>query len=458
MVRIFHCIAKLAPIVRSKGVSLPSVSGLTQGLSLRRNFLWTLAGNTVYAGCQWGMLIILAKLGSPEVVGQFTFALAVTAPVLMLTNLQLRAVQATDARLEYHFGHYLTLRLLTIVAALLIIDGITGLGSYCWDTKLIILTVGLAKAIEAISDVYYGLFQQQERLDLFATSIIIKGIISITALAFILYLTKSLILSILGLAVAWTVTLIAYDIYHGALILADMEGKTGHISRDMFQRFLFLPLTKEVSTLSQLVRLTFPLGFVMMVISLNTNVPRYFIQYYLGERELGIYAAMAYLILAGKQVVDALGQSASPRMAKYYATGRKCEMFKLLVNLIFFGLFLGVAGVLVALTIGKEILTIVYRPDYAKHAGILVWLMVAASLSYVGSFLGYGMTAMRYFRIQSLLYIASFFFTTCASLLLVPYYGLLGAAWAVCLSYAVEIHLKAWVIIHAFKNIPANGE
>jgi hypothetical protein len=31
-------------------------------LSLRRNFSWTLAGNVVYAGCQWGMLVALAKL------------------------------------------------------------------------------------------------------------------------------------------------------------------------------------------------------------------------------------------------------------------------------------------------------------------------------------------------------------------------------------------------------------
>jgi len=29
------------------------------GLSVRHNFLWTLAGNFVYAGCQWGMVIVI---------------------------------------------------------------------------------------------------------------------------------------------------------------------------------------------------------------------------------------------------------------------------------------------------------------------------------------------------------------------------------------------------------------
>jgi len=53
----------------------------TQPLTLRRNFSWTLLGNVVYAGCQWAMLVVLAKLGTPEMVGQF--ALVVTAPIVL---------------------------------------------------------------------------------------------------------------------------------------------------------------------------------------------------------------------------------------------------------------------------------------------------------------------------------------------------------------------------------------
>ena len=97
-------------------------------LSLRSNFSWTFAGNVVYAGCQWGMLMVLAKLGSPEWSGQFALGLAVTAPIIMLTNLQLRAIQATDARREYRFGHYLALRLATTALALLVIAGIAAAG------------------------------------------------------------------------------------------------------------------------------------------------------------------------------------------------------------------------------------------------------------------------------------------------------------------------------------------
>jgi hypothetical protein len=44
-------------------------------------------------------------------------------------------------------------------------------------------------------------------------------------------------------------------------------------------------------------------------------------------------------------------------------------------------------------------LTLIYQPEYARQ-DVFIWLMVAAGIGYVGSFLGYGMTAVRYFRVQ----------------------------------------------------------
>src|SRR5262245_54066435 len=79
-------------------------------LSLRHNFSWTLLGNGLYAACQWAIVVVLAKLGTPEMVGKFTFALSLTAPVILLANLNLRRLQATDARHEYEFGEYLGLQ------------------------------------------------------------------------------------------------------------------------------------------------------------------------------------------------------------------------------------------------------------------------------------------------------------------------------------------------------------
>jgi hypothetical protein len=69
------------------------------------------------------MIVLLTKLGSPEMVGQFALGLAVTAPIILFANLQLRSVQATDARQEFQFGHYFGLRLVTTGLALFSVIG-----------------------------------------------------------------------------------------------------------------------------------------------------------------------------------------------------------------------------------------------------------------------------------------------------------------------------------------------
>ena len=116
----------------------PLAAAQHRALTLRDNFSWTFVGNVVYAASQWGILTVLAKLGSPEMVGQFALGLAIAAPVVMFTNLQLRGVLATDARDEYRFGDYLALRLCATLLAMLTISGLVLLGGYSWQTSLVI--------------------------------------------------------------------------------------------------------------------------------------------------------------------------------------------------------------------------------------------------------------------------------------------------------------------------------
>lgn len=410
-------------------------------LSLRQNFFWTFVGNVIYAGCQWGMVTVLAKWGTPEMVGQFALGLAVTAPVIMLTNLQLRAVQATDAKREYAFGDYLALRLIMTTLALLIIAGIALIAGYRRETAFVILAVGLAKAFESISDVFYGLLQQRELMDRIAASMIIKGVLSLGGLGLIFFVTRSVLWAAVGLALSWGLVLLVYDTHNGAFVLKVSPEGTSGTPRPRW----------DARTLGKLAWLSLPLGVVMMLISLNTNIPRYFVERYWGERELGIFAAMAYLIVAGNTVVFALGQSASPRLAKYYAEGEKAAFQALLLKLVGIGALLGLLGVLVALVAGREILTLLYTPEYGEHADVFVWVMVAAGAGYLASFLGYGMTAARYFNPQLPLFALVAGASALMCWLLVPDNGLRGASMALIVAALVQMVSSSGVVAYAVR-------
>src|SRR5439155_21545021 len=180
-------------------------------LTLRANFLWTLAGNVIYATCQWGILVALAKLGTPQMVGEFALALAVTAPILIGAGLSLRSVQATDALGEYEFRDYFSLRLLTSAAAVLAVAGVVCFSPYGARAAVVILIVAIAKAFESISDIVHGLWQQHERMDLIARSLVLKGVLSLGVFALAFYFTGDLRVAACGLALVWALVLLFYD-------------------------------------------------------------------------------------------------------------------------------------------------------------------------------------------------------------------------------------------------------
>jgi O-antigen/teichoic acid export membrane protein len=437
----------------------------TASLSLRRNFSWTMLGNLVYAGSQWGILVALTKLGSPAMVGQFTLGLAVTAPIFMLTNLQLRQVQATDAKVLYRFKDYLGLRLLCTQVAWAAAVVITVLSGYRYQTLIVILLIGVAKGFESVSDICYGLFQQHERMDRIAMSLMLRGPSALLCLSLGVWLSGSAIGGVLGLILAWGTVLIGHDLTHSAGFLAsetvsaDFESSRTVVAAMRTSLRQLKP--NWSSRLWPLVRLAFPLGLVMMMFSLSSNLPSYFIAAKLGqnaETELGIFNAIAYIMVAGSVVVNALGDAASPRLAKYYAAGDRSAYGFLLLRLIGIGIGIGIVMLAIAMLGGGTLLSLLYSPAYAYRQALFIWLMAGAGIQYVASFLGYGMTAARYFRVQVPLLLTSMICLAVTCLWLIPSQGLIGAAIALMTAAVANLLFSGGVIVHALSAQPKSAE
>lgn len=396
--------------------------------SITWNFSWKFVGSVVYTLCQWGMLTVLTKLGSPEIVGRYSLGLAVTAPVVMFTNLQLRTVQATDTRDKYTFADYMGLRLVTTGFALTIILIIVLSGSYSPQAAYVIVALGLAKSVGSINGVIYGLFQRNERMDRIAWSLIIKGPLSLLALGMAMWATDSVTIGALALAVACLGVLFVFDIPNA-------------------QRMTEVSASFRRERLFSLARLALPLGIVMGLISLNANIPRYFVEWYWGEEQLGYYSALAYLAVASNIVVNALGQSASPRLAMYYADHDVVEFVRLLAKLVGIGAILGGTGIAVAAILGKPLLTLLYRPEYSAYTGTLLWIMAATGVGYMASFLGYGMTAAWHFRAQVPLFGVVTVATATSCAIFVPRHGPVAAAQATLIGAIVK--LLGGIVINA---------
>ena len=425
----------------------PSARNQSTGLSLRANFSWTFIGNAVNAGAWWAMTIVLAQLGSPEHVGQFALGLAVTAPIFTFATLRLRDVQATDIRQEYVFGDYFAMRLISTALAVLAVVVLVAVSGYEREVALVVLATAVSKASEAISDGFYGLFMQHERLDRIAKSMIIKGPLSLIGLGLGFYLTGSVFWGVMGLALARGVIMVGYDIRNATLSLNPSAKLIANLIPLDYPR----PRWNR-ATLTKLAWLTVPLGFVTMLISFNANIPRYFIEGHLGVHMLGIFAAVTALQKAAPTVIQALGRSASPRLAKYHAADNTALFRKLTLRLIGVGVLLGGAGVLVALVAGKQLLTLIYGAEYAL-TGLFVLVMIDAGLDYISTMLLFVITAARYLRVQLPLYLFTTGTVALACFWLVPAFGLEGAAMASIVGELVRLVGSLAVVWHALRSL-----
>lgn len=424
-------IALLEPSANAAELPHTGTNPSVPGLSLRSNFAWMLGGNIVYALCQWGAIVALAKLGSTFIVGQFSLGLALATPVLMFTNLHLRAVQATDARRTHSFQEYLRLRIALSMVGLVVIAAVARFGHYERQTAGVIIAVAFAKAIETLSDIHYGLFQLNDRLDYTGKSMMLRGMLSILLLGAGLYLTHSVMWSCAGLAVGWLAVLLLFDARRGH--------RLAPASRSVRQ-----PLNLRRSL--NLMRTALPLGFATTMAALNLNIPRYFIHARLGERQLGIYSALAYATVAMVLVSDSLGHSAVPRLSRLYSSDRLAAYRSLLLRLVAAGATLGGTGLIVALCFGEQLLRLLYGREYAAQHRVFLVLIFATAIYCIACMFTSAITAARRFRIQVPLYALIVASNAVACTLWVPTGGLAGAAAAILVSSTVHLVLGATVV------------
>jgi O-antigen/teichoic acid export membrane protein len=172
---------------------------------------------------------------------------------------------------------------------------------------------------------------------------------------------------------------------------------------------------------------------------LNSSIPNFFIKSALGERDVGIFAAIGFVVSIGNMAVVSLGQSAFTRLARSYAAGNIVAFGSLLGKLLAFGAVIGACGMIISKLAGREILTMLFRPEYAERADLLPWMMAAGGVLFMAQFLGFGLTAANFYKSQVVLNIAANLSLLLACYWLVARRGLLGAIFAMLIAAIVQL-------------------
>lgn len=387
-------------------------------VSLRRNFVWAFAGSIVFSLCQWLVLVAITKFASVSAAGDWSLALAVTAPIFVFAQFRLRQVQTTDARGEFRWADYAGLRVLALVAALAVTAIVSELAYP--SILVVILFVAISKVFDAGSDLFYGEEQRRELMASISISMIIRGAVAAAGAAWVLWATAS---------VAWATLVIA--VVYGLGMLVDGRRVLAMLDEPKAPTF-------DRGRVGHLLKTVFPIGVQSAIGSLQGTIPRYFLDGVTSRSEVGVWSAMFALLIFGNTAVNALANATSARLARHAADGDMGAFKRLLGKMIGIGASLGLAAIACSILIGEDVLRLVYSDEVAAHAGVLPWLALASGILWTYLFLGTALDAMRQFRIQPWIHGTSTLVLAGACVFLVPSHGMYGAAWATLIGYSVE--------------------
>ena len=403
---------------------------------MRVNTSWAFAGNVVYAGGQWAVLVLLVNALSPAEVGRYAYALAVTSPIFVLASVRLRNVLATTIASPGDFRVYLTTRVLTTGCALLASLVIGACSTSSREALIVIVLVALARSCDAVSDICHGVFQRELDMRTAAAGLMINGIVSVLLVQGALMLWQSLPFAAVGYAAGSCIALISWDMPRAARMLNEREGSAGHQTWTGVRSLLVRAL---------------PLGLSSAIGSIQTNLPRYAIASLLGPAPLAVFAAISHIPLLGHLAVNAASQAALPVLAKdaqLLRASYRARLSGLVASSI------GLGSIVLVLTIvgGRRLLGGIYGAEYAEHASVLSWMMATAVITFTSVFLGTGTTARGRFGAQLAVSTTSLVVVAASLGPLVLRFGLNGAACSLLLGSIIELGAYTLLTVRDFRR------
>ena len=386
--------------------------------STRKNFSWVLSGNIIVQLSLFGVLMGLAKLGSAELQGRFLLCLGIATPVAVFSSLGLRTLLVTDAEEQFSYYDYLYLRTALsafgVIVCLLIGSYLVLRGSYDAGFLVALGLIGSYKAVDFVSDICYAVFQKKQQMKYMGISMSMKSAGALAVTITILFATKNLLAALFGWFAVYTVIMFLYDLRKA-------------------RRFYPKPTEFSFSRSLTISKQAIPLVLVAGLLTLNSNINRYVIAGYCGEAELGYFGSISYGVSAMSLIFVAVGTALLPKMADYFRTN-PLYIWRVSAKAMLVVVGLGLLSFVVSLLVGRIALRIFFSEEHAAYVKVLWILMGGSAVLGMASVMGFAGTACRAFTPAIFVWLFVGCVTFFGSVILVPKYGIVGAAVASIMS------------------------
>lgn len=365
-------------------------------------------------------VVYLARILGPADFGKINFAGAFMVYVSLATSFGLpiigtRLVAGDIERTGEYLGHILTLRMVLALLGLMCLLTITYLLNLSTEIKYLIVLYALGLLPGALYPDWA--FQGMERMGSIGWGNILKaGIYLVLILLFVDSSRHLLVIpcfNVLGSLIATIVLLYLF---------------TTRFEKPVF-RF-------DPAAWKGIMRQGLSMGFALMVTQVFFNIDIVMLGFLSGEQDVGYYSAAYKIILFVSMIRNTYAQAMYPAATRYYKTSMESwrHLLELSTKLM--------ATIIIPVAIGGTILAgpimgWIYGPLYDSGIiafQILIWnaALIGINISYVRGLLSCGQED-RYARVVTV----AALFNIAANSILIPQFGLKGAAVATLITQAM---------------------
>ena len=395
----------------------------------KKQILQNIIGTFVFLSSQWIMLIFVVRIVDYHSAGMFSLAVALTNIFFVVSNYGLRGFQVSDINSEYTDQQYMVAKWISAVIGFLICLIFVGVSHYDSLQVFIIIIYMVYKSLESFSELFYGYYQNNNKFDFICISLVIKGVIQLTAFLTGLFLFSDIRHAIILMGISIFAVIMVYDLprvkkYVNPLVQYNKA---------------------ELKKVLKLLKVCLPLVVVSSATPLLQAIPRVFFENNYSSEAFGKFSSVTAPAVFFLVFITCLIIPLIPRFAEYYNSNNRDGLIRLILT--FFGviLALGAVALVAVFFAGEFTLAVLFGEDIRPYTGVLKTITVATILAAFLTVFNIVFLAAR-----KLVSLAVILLLGCGICYLVtPYFvgrfGMDGISYALTVSHSVQIIILAVV-------------
>ncbi len=348
-------------------------------LSIKRNMLWNTVGSLTNLGCQWLITVFVVRLAIDyETAGVYSLAMSIFNMFSQLAQYRMYTVQISDVKHDNTVGEYFTFRLITVGISLLVLS-LYALLTCRFDTLPAIILYAFYKSAGLLIDVMHASDQVAHRMDYIGKSLIMQGSFALVSFLFVFGLFNNLE----GALACMTITSVLVGVFF------DLPRSN---SVDLIQ--LGISRNKAVGFIKDCL----PIVLGGIAASAAPSIPRQYLSSTMGDSALGIYASVAAPVAIVQMGATYVYNPLLSYLVEHYLDNRKESFYELIKSIIIGIVVIGVFSSVVLAFVGKTLLNLIYGNGIAKHAYLLLPMLLCAFLTGIAWFINDLLVSLKNYK------------------------------------------------------------